>query len=229
MISASESWLGRGVYGVPEAARYTGLHPNRVRSWFTTRPSGMRHGPLFLSDYPIIDNNYGVSFLDLIDVLVAGQLRQHGVSMPSVRRVYTKLQEKLNTPHPFCHHRFYTDGRTIIIAESDKMDDDSLAEALSSQMLYSSYRSVLQKMEYSETTEHTKRWNIARGVVIDPVHSFGKPVVKDTSTTTFVLFNQFYANDEDAAMVADMFHVGEADVNCAVEFEEQYGRPQAIR
>ena len=223
MIAIRQSPLGRGVYGMPEAARYTGLHPSRVRSWFTTRPSGLRRGPLFLSDYPIIENKYGISFYDLIDVLVAGQLRDNGVTMAAVRAVYIKLQERLNTQHPFCHHRFYTDGRTIIIAESDDLEDDSLSEALSSQMLYSSYRTVLRKMDYSDETQHANRWNIARRVIIDPDQSFGKPVIAGTSTTTFVLANQYYANNDDAELVADMYRVTLEDVLCAVDFEERHG------
>lgn len=41
--------LGHGVYNLSEAARLTGLNPQRARKWFTGRSGGRK--PVFQSDY----------------------------------------------------------------------------------------------------------------------------------------------------------------------------------
>lgn len=215
--------LGHGVYGLAEVARYTDLHPHRVRSWFTTKPYGVKSGPLFYADYPIVDNNYGVSFLDLIDVRVAAQLRENGVTMPKVRAVYERLGARLGTKHPFCHNRFYTDGREIIILEASALRDPTLVEVLSNQQLYVQSQVFLKQIEYSEKTQLAERWNIARGVVIDPAVSLGKPVIKDTGTTTYVVARSFKANGGDTDVVSYLFGLAEQQVMDAVSFEERHG------
>jgi hypothetical protein len=41
-----------------------------------------------VGDYEPVGGDYALSFHDLIDLFVAGQLREHGVSLPRLRRVY---------------------------------------------------------------------------------------------------------------------------------------------
>src|SRR5690349_2020617 len=83
--SAMPTMLGKGVYDYREAALLTGLKQGRVREWFRVRPVKARRPPVFRSDYEPVDGNYAISFLDLIDVFVAGQLREHGVSLQTLR------------------------------------------------------------------------------------------------------------------------------------------------
>ena len=215
--------LGNGVYGLSEVALYTDLHTNRVRSWFTAKPYGMKSGRLFNGDYPIIENNYGVSFLDLIDVKVAAELRESGVTMPKLRAVYERLKDRLDTKHPFCHNNFYTDGREIIIMEAGAIGDETLIEVLSNQRLYVQSRAFLKHIECSDKTQLAERWNIAQGVVIDPAVSLGKPVIKDTGTTTYVVARSFKANAGNTDLVAYLFDLAEQQVNDAVSFEERHG------
>jgi len=49
--------LGRGVYNLPEAARLTGLRPQRVREWFHGRPKERSCKPVFRSEYEANDRN----------------------------------------------------------------------------------------------------------------------------------------------------------------------------
>src|SRR5437868_1402762 len=94
--------LGHGIYTFSEAARLTGLRPSRIREWFRRRP-------VFQSDYDPIDGDFAISFLDLVDVFVAGQLREHGVSMQTVRKVYKRMADDLKEIHPFCRKELMTD------------------------------------------------------------------------------------------------------------------------
>src|SRR4051812_30742701 len=94
--------LGHGIYNLSEAARLTGLKSHRVREWFRGRTNTRVSTPVFRSDYLAIGGDRAISFHDLIELFVAGQLRDRGVSLQSLRNVHTRLQSDLGTRHPFC-------------------------------------------------------------------------------------------------------------------------------
>src|SRR5512135_3565039 len=113
MRGCSMGILGHGVYSLPEAARLTRLKPQRVREWFQGRPNERARKPVFLGDYQSVCGDRAISFHDLIELFVAGQLRERGVSLQSLRKVHKKLQEDLGTRHPFC--------RSDVMTRSDQV------------------------------------------------------------------------------------------------------------
>ena len=72
------SALGKGVYAFSEAARLIEVRPTRVSAWFRGRPTG--RGPVLTSDYgkPRVSPS-AISFLDLIEALVASKLHIPGM------------------------------------------------------------------------------------------------------------------------------------------------------
>ncbi|MCH8966383.1 MAG: hypothetical protein IID43_01775 [Planctomycetes bacterium] len=182
---------------------------------------------MFDADYYAVGNTHAASFLDMIDVLVAGQFRKFGVTMRVVRAAYSHLQDRLKTKHPFCHEELYTDGKEIIIRAADAVGDSVLSEAVSGQRLFMQVLEYLARIDFSHATKLAERWRIAEGVVIDPKISLGKPVVESTGKTTFVIANCYVANDKDAGLVAELFDVEESDVLNAFSFEQQLRRQHA--
>jgi len=212
--------LGNGVYNYREAARLTGLKQQRVREWFRTPTSGAKRRPVFRSDYKPIDGDYAISFLDLIDVFVAGQLREHGVSLPTLRRVYARLQEELNTPHPFCRSEILSDGPIVFTRGMDEKGQEELKEVLTHQKVFPRIiLPFLKRIDYDAATRLAERWHIAPLVVIDPRLCFGKPIVEEYSIPTAVLADAYQANDQDAELVADWFNVNAEHVLAAAAFE----------
>lgn len=212
--------LGNGVYGYREAARLTGLKRECVREWFRTRSADAKRYPVFLSDYESLDGGRAISFLDLIDVFVAGQLREHGVSLQTLRRVYTRLQDELKAKHPFCRSELLSDGKIVFTRGMDAKGQEELKEVLTRQKVFPSIiLPFLKKIDYGEMSKLAERWHIARMVVIDPRICFGKPIVEEYSIPTAVLADAYQANDQDAERVADWFNVNAEHVLAAVEFE----------
>ena len=84
--------LGLGLYDLREGARLTRLDPKRVRRWFAPPPSESDRKPILTPDYPRVQDEVAISFLDLIDVFVFGNLRKHGVPLQTLRKVYSRLQ-----------------------------------------------------------------------------------------------------------------------------------------
>lgn len=220
--------LGEGVYTNSEIAHLTKMHPSRVRSWFRGRSDGLGRGPIFESDYANVDGDFAASFLDLIDVLVVGQLRdQYGITMGTIRKAHRLLRQDLDTKHPFAHNDLYTDGRHIFRVIAGRTGDPQLSEVVSHQQFFIHVKEALECIDYNKMTRHAHRWRIANGIVIDPTISMGKPTIVNTGTTAFVAANQYYANSANSALVADLFSISEQDVMNAVKFEEWYRDRQA--
>lgn len=216
------SVLGRGVYTIAEAARLTKLRSERARQWFRGREVENRIvKPFFQSDYPILDEEYAISFLDLIELYIGGKLREAGISLQKLRTVYHELRRDYGD-HPFCTREIYYGGKQIFTRGLNDEDGSSVIEAISRQHYFDKIiLPFLEKIEYDKATSLASRWHIAPGVVIDPRIRFGKPVVDETGISTTVLKQAFYANGEDAARVASWFGVEAKSVLAAVDFENQ--------
>jgi uncharacterized protein (DUF433 family) len=212
--------FGHGVYTIPEAARLTGLRPSRVREWFRKRPPPSRRRPVFVSDYAPLAGEVAISFLDLVDVYVAGQLREHGVSMQNVRRVYKCLAADLSVKHSFGHQRLLTDGKAVLMSGLDDQGREELVEVLSRQKVFPKIiEPFLHRIKYDRIELIARRWRIADQVVVDPGLCFGKPVVEAAGIPTAILAAAYRANADDEGVVADWYNVASSDVLAAVRFE----------
>src|SRR5262249_21345886 len=154
--------LGNGVYGYSEAARLTGLRSSRIREWFRDRSSRGGRESVFRSDYGPIEGSRAISFLDLIDVYVAGQLREHGVSLQTLRPVYCRLADELKTPHPFCRKELLSDGKTVFTRGMDTEGAEELLEVLTRQKVFPQIiLPFLRTIDYGEISQLAVRWRIA--------------------------------------------------------------------
>jgi uncharacterized protein (DUF433 family) len=219
-MNSSVDILGKGVYSIPEAARLTKLRTQRVREWFRGRKSPSKiFRPVFESDYPILHEQYAISFLDLIELKIGGSLREMGVSLPYLRKVYNHLQQEFGN-HPFCKRQIYVGGKRIFTQGLSEEESNNVIEAITNQGYFESIiLPFLSKVDYDDVTELAVRWRIANQVVIDPAIRFGKPIVEETGIATYILRQSFYANNEDADFVARWFGVERRHVEAAVTFE----------
>lgn len=216
--------LGSGVYSLTEAAQLTRLRPGRVRDWF--RPNeGNRTGPSFFqSDYPAVGRDRAISFLDLIEVYIAGRLREADppVSLQHIRKVHRKLALDSQQRHPFCTREIFHSGGKIFTRRLDDRDSDSVIEPLTDQSYINSViMPFLEKIDYDHISNLAKLWRIAEGVVVDPSRCFGKPIVSAVGIATRVLASAYEANGRDARRVADWYEIDPIHVEAAVSFENR--------
>jgi uncharacterized protein (DUF433 family) len=210
--------LGRGVYTVAEAAKLTRLKPSRVREWFRGRGTEPR---VFTSDYEPTNGVPVISFLDLVDVFVAGKLRDHGVSLRALRAVYDRLRRDFDTDHPFGRRELSADGKALFLCGLDERGEREMTEALTRRRAYARILApFFNSIDYDETTGLARRWRIAPGVVVDPAINFGGPTVQARWILTSVLANTYWANDSDVGRVAAWYNTRPEDVRTAVQFEE---------
>jgi uncharacterized protein (DUF433 family) len=215
-----ETVLGHGVYTIAQAAKLVGLTTRRVREWFRGRPSLPQRKPVFRGDYKPIGDFFAISFYDLVDVYVAGQLREFGVSLQTVRRVYDRLARDLRTPHPFCRQELLTDGEEVFIQGKDRAGEEEIYEVITKQKVFPEIiLPFLKQIDYDRVTILASRWRIAEGVIIDPRICFGSPVVNEESIPTYLLNAEYHANNKDVEKVAAWYKIRSETVRAAVAFE----------
>ncbi len=212
--------LGRGVYSLPYAARLTHLKPQRVREWFRGRMKPESRTSIFQSDYQAVGGDQAISFLDLIELFVAGQLREHGVSLQSLRKVHEQLKVDLGNRHPFSRRELLTKSGQVFTYGLDEQGKAEMVEVLSGQrVLPDILLPFLTRIDYDEATEMAKRWRVSELIVIDPAICLGKSYVEGTGIASSILASSYEANGQNAELVADWFRVHSKHVIAAVEFE----------
>jgi hypothetical protein len=185
--------LGKGVYSIAEAARLTRLRTQRVSEWFRGRESVSRiFRPVFQSDYPILDEEYAISFLDLVELNIGGKLREAGISLQQLRKVYNELRLDFGD-HPFCSRQVYVDGKQVFTRGLSDEESSSVIEAITRQAYFDKIiLPFLKKIDYNEATKQAERWHIANMIVVDPAIRFGKPIVRETGIATSVLRQSYF-------------------------------------
>jgi len=219
--------LGSGIYTYSEAARLVGVKPQRLSTWFVGGRS--RRGPALQGTYAgSAGLERTISFLDLIEALVASKLRCKGVSLIVIRKAHAQLTKILGTPSPFAHARLCTDGKQVFVHLAEQSKDEALIDAVTRQHVFPKViLPYVERIDYSEDTELAERWRVGKGIVIDPRLRLGKPIVEDAGMPTSVLASAFRANCCDAELVADWYGVSPKAVEMAVAFEERMSRKVA--
>ncbi len=167
-----------------------------------------------------MDGDRAISFHDLIELFVAGHLRDRGVSLQTLRKLHQELQSTLGTRHPFCRRELLTSGAEVFTIGLDEPDAAKMIDVLSRQRVFPVVLlPFLEQIEYDEVTKMARRWLIADQVVIDPAIGLGKPIIDGIGIATAVLAASYQANDQDAELVADWFRVRPQHVIAAVDFE----------
>jgi uncharacterized protein (DUF433 family) len=212
--------LGRGLYTYREAAALTGLKYPRIREWFRGRAAGRT--PVFAGDYQPVNGDLAISFHDLIDVFVAGQLREHGVTLLTVRNVYRRLEEELRTCHPFCRIELLSDGKIVFTRGIDGKGQEELVEVLTRQRVFPEILlPFLKTIDYDKANRLARRWRIAESILLDPQICFGAPIVERAGIPATILAASYRANHSNAEAVAKWYNVAPADVLKAVTFQKR--------
>jgi uncharacterized protein (DUF433 family) len=216
--------LGNGVYDLSEAARLAGLRRGRVKEWFEGRSGRFSPRPVFESDYELVNGDMAISFLDLIEVCIAGKLREATppVSLQHIRKVHQKLARDYGESHPFCSREIYHSAGKIFTRQLDDQANNAVIEPLTNQLyLDNIILPFLEKIDYNTVTRLAERWRIADMVVIDPAICFGKPIVEEVGIATSILASAYYANGKDAHRVARWYGVQSVHVEAAAAFEDR--------
>ncbi len=183
------------IYSVAEVARLAGVSAVIVRRWMFGEdavaplpPSGGR-GPLL------------VSFLTLIEIVVAKGFRHRRVRLARIRRAHDFAVERLGTDYPFASLRLRALGGQIL-AEFDQESpgegnllvlDRSVEPGSEQWTLPVLVRQTIEAIEYA-SDELAKRWfPLGKDVpiVVDPRLAAGQPTITGTGVTVRAVHSRF--------------------------------------
>lgn len=230
MSTSSTTLLGRGIYGVTEAARLARMPESTVRRWVrgyrarnaagktVAKPpvvGNFAHGSIFASS---------LSFADLMEVVHMEHFVREGVRFTQLRAVAARAKEVLECSHPFSTCRFVTDGASVLHVVPQDRQHRTLLNLLTSQ--YES-EPVLRKMlrgdfDISKPDNAVAGWwplSRNRDVVLDPARRFGAPISSSTGIPTYQLAQAYRAEGSYAA-VASWYEISASSVRDAVRFEK---------
>jgi uncharacterized protein (DUF433 family) len=223
----STDLLSAGIYTIPEAARLTRVTASRIRRWMkgydfkTARRERHHSNPVWAGQLPRIDNQVAVGFRDLMEIRFVDAFIRAGVSRQTMREAHRAAKTKLGTDHPFCTHKFETDGREILLEQAQTAGDSCLIDITNDQREFKRIVTpFLKELDFVDQSV-SRWWPLGKKhlVVVDPARNLGQPIVTRSGVPTRVLANSVRANADSVESVARWFEVAPEEVRDAVAFE----------
>jgi uncharacterized protein (DUF433 family) len=222
--------LSTPLYNEAFAARLSELTMGRVRRWLRgydyTYSAGqeLRQGHMA----PIVARamtsaeSYA-SFLDLVDLLFVKRFLDHGISLQRIRKALAEA-ERLVGGHHFAQRSFFTDGRNIFLQVKD--DADALLELLTNGqwVIAPLIKELAHQIDFDRPSGFAQRWYPLgpRGlVVLDPLISFGKPIIVGKGVSTAVVYDNYLAEKKRVRKVSKWMNLDIKEVEAAIAFEEK--------
>ena len=217
-------WRTDSMYTFSEAAHLAGVSTTTVKNWlFGYRVRGRKVPPLFPSG-----NSEMVSFLQMIEIMVAGRFRKSafgGKSVPfrAVRDAYLNARELSGLEYPFAHMRLEGLGGHIVhlLREGGSLDSFQALDAPEQWTLPGLLRETIDQLEYDQ--ELAARWfPIGKSVpiVVDPRLSTGLPVIQGRGVTVQAIRKRFYAG-LNIDFIAKDFEMAPHLVETALRYSER--------
>ena len=166
---------------------------------------------------PGIEDQGFVSFIDLIELVAIGGLKEMGFTLNKIRRIVKDCQDQLGVPRPLTTLKFKTDGYDIFINQGDTLLGLGRKKGLRAwnEML----EPFLQELEYAGA--FVSRWwpmGKDKPIVVDPDYGYGFTVVANSGVRTEIILERFQAGDLKA-QIAEDFNLELVEVERALQFE----------
>ncbi len=218
-------YFEKGLYSISEASKLTGIDARSVSRWLQgyhyLRSGKRRQSPAVIkSDYKPIDGKPALSFLHMMELRLVLRFRRHGLSFRKIRIASERAAKIMNSTHPFASRKFVTDGKTILLQIAHEEHDSDLLDLVNEQFGIEDILSPLLLDGIDFEGELPARWRPANGILVDPHHAFGQPVVASCSIPSATLFAA-YTSERSIEKVAKWYEVEPAAVQQAVDFESR--------
>ena len=188
-------WRTESMYTFGEAARLTHVSATTVRNWllgYTVK--GREIPPLFPSG-----NGAMVSFLQMIEVMVAGRFRKstlrRRVSFRTVRDAHVNARELMGIEYPFAHMKLDAMGGHVVrFLEVGPEASHPALDAPGQWTLPGLLRETIDQLEYDDDHALAARWfpvGKTVPIVVDPRISTGLPVIEGRGVTIQTIRKRF--------------------------------------
>ena len=221
---AVNGWRTESMYSFSEAAKLAEVSVTTVKNWlFGYAVRGREIPPMMPSR-----NTAMVSFLQMIEIMVAGRFRKSAsgskpVPLRVVRDAYSNAQQIFGIEYPFAHMRLASiSGHIIHYLESDAPASSFQALDLPEQWtLPGLLKDTIDQIDYDHNL--ASRWYpIGKKVpiVVDPRVSTGLPVIAGRGVTVQAIRNRFKAGLR-IDFIANDFELDRDLVEIALQYWER--------
>lgn len=215
------------LYSIPRASRYLKIPQRTIRNWVSGWKYLIESGERFQEaviklpnpDVPVL------SFMNLVEAHVLGGMRRlENVSFTKVRMGLGFLEQQFPSPHPLADRLFETDGVNLFIRELDGLINISENGQIEMEAVVSGYLRRIDRninagvLRLYPFLKKEPAIDEPRRVMIDPLISFGRPVLVGTGVPTDVLAERFYAGDTFDDLAKD-YDITPKQVEEAIQYE----------
>jgi uncharacterized protein (DUF433 family) len=213
-------------YPFVEAAHYLNMPVSTLRSWCIGQDYADRDGrPKRFKEVIDLDGSQrdGLSFFNLVEAHVLAAIRrEHNIPLPKVRDAVEYLRSEMGTPRPLLDREFQTNGISLFVEELGTLINVTDAGQVEMREMLLAH---LRRIERDHAGLPIKLFPFTRSntsskafVTIDPLVSFGRPVLRDRAVPTAVLADRFKAGEGISELAAD-FEVSRDVIEDAIRCE----------
>ncbi|HWS55053.1 MAG TPA: DUF433 domain-containing protein [Pyrinomonadaceae bacterium] len=215
------------LYSIPRASRYLKIPQRTIRDWVMGWKYQTMQGERLLDpviklpkpDVPVL------SFMNLVEAHVLGGMRRlENVPFPKVRRGLNFLEERYPSRHPLADRLFETDGVNLFIRDLDQLINISENGQVEMKEVVSEYLRRIDRninvgvVRLYPFLKKEPSFDEPKRVMIDPLISFGRPVLVGTGVPTDIIAERFYAGDTFDDLAKD-YDITPAQVEEAIRYE----------
>lgn len=218
-------WRTDPMYSFSEAAHLADVSPGTVRNWLKGYVTKDREaGPLFS---PLDNQGSGVSFLQLIEIMVAGRLRKaERASYQKVYEAYRNARDRYHFEYPFAHMELRAIGGHIVHQIRGDHPSASL-QALDDPYQWTlpgmvQINEVISQLDYKDQLV-SKWWPVGKDVpiVVDPLYSAGTPTVAGRGVTVSTIYKRFTKGKLPVDFLMEDYDLRREQVEQAIRFGGQ--------
>lgn len=222
-------------YNILQASRYLKIPRETLRRWTRGQAFPSSKGYVFNPVIKLSDREPPLlSFVNLIEAHVLdGMRRQYSVPFHKIRAGLAFLEERYPSKHPLADQLFRTNGVDLFIEDLDEFVNISQQGQMTmkSVMLAFLHRierdidgSPLQLFPFSRKPERIGDKEVdelehqSRSIVINPLISFGRPVLVGTGIPTTIISERFQAGDSMEVLAED-YGLSPSQIEKAIWYE----------
>ena len=221
------AWRTCSMYTFGEAARIADISAMTVRNWVLGNPlaQGGARPPLLTTKRvqgPL------VSFLQLVEIIVAARLRKaEGATFAAVRKAHANAQQELGFEHPFAHLDLLTIGShisNVIRSDGEEESFQALDEPTQWTLPGVIALESLSKNELDYEEKLAARWwPGGRGslIVVDPRISAGAPTIAGRGVTAAAVWSRFHKAQESLEFIMRDYQLEQEQVEAALRYGER--------
>ena len=222
-----------GLYTVADVSRLTNVHPARISRWVKgysyASSKGMRQQEaVWEPEIPAMEGATSLSFNDLLEIRFVHEFREAGVALSKKRSTVIALRKETQTKYPFSRRMIFTDGKGLFEKLHDENGRPLLIELSTKHKHYSFFNVTLPYLRKGLIFDErgvVRRWypdkEKYRSIVVDPMISFGRPVIEGTRINSSVLAVAVTA-ERPPESVAEWFGIETDLVRQAISFHQKY-------